>query len=261
MTAGANRGGAAAIAVATTLLVCACAPPPRAAAPAATALLDAVVLVEEHRIEGVVDTLVTWIAPGRVRISHRGGDAILDAVHDRFLLLDPATRTVREASLREWEGRIRTAALTARAAADSAAGVRADSAGAAVLRFEPAGDGGTVAGHPCQRHHLFAERPLFPGEWEEVEQEIWVALDIELPAGAVATYQRVFASLDWIDFDARVERPPGVRLRLVSRRRPRGGGAAATEVETTEVVRIERRRVGTDVFAAPAGWLRADSHP
>lgn len=74
----------------------------------------------------------------------------------------------------------------------------------------------------------------------------------------MSTYRRVFESLDWIDFDARVERPPGVRMRLVQRRRPRGGGATTLEVETTEVVRVERRRVAAEVFAIPDGWSRSE---
>jgi hypothetical protein len=230
----------------------ACAPRPRSAPPAAEPL-DAVVLVEVHRIDGAIDTLVTWIAPDRVRVSHQGGDAILDAARDRFLLLDPTTRSVRETSLSAWESRIRAAAVALRAAADSSAG------GAPPLGFAASGDGGEVAGYACQRHHLYAERPLFPGEWEEIEQEIWVAPALELPAGAGATYRRVFEILDWIDFDAHVERPAGVRLRLEQRRRPRGAGADATETEATQVVRVERRRVAAAIFAAPPGWTRADS--
>lgn len=240
-----------------------CAPAPRtgtgAAAPALPDSLDVVLLFEEHRIQDAVDTLVTWVAPGRVRVSHRGGDAILDIERDRFVLLDPDRRSYRESSLVEWERRIRDAALMARAAADSAAGNAHGVDSALTLRFAPAGSGDRVAGFTTERFHLFAERPLFPGEWEQLEQEIWMTTAIDLPAPAMAAYRRMFATLDWIDFDARVERPAGVRVRLVSRRRPHAAADAATETEITDVVRIERRRVPITVFDAPPGWEREPS--
>jgi len=213
--------------------------------------------VETHRIEAAVDTLVTWIAPGRVRVSHKGGDAILDSERDRFIVLDPQNRTARELPLSEWEARIRAAAIATQAAADSVRGSGDAGQGGEPLRFELAGDGGRIAGYACTRHHLFAERPLFPGEWEELEQEIWVTDALEMPAAAAAAYRRVFESLDWVDFDARVERPPGVRMRLVQQRRSRGGGAR--EVETIEVVRVERRRVEPSTFDVPPGWSRIDA--
>lgn len=258
--------GAGALALAVALLLSGCAASRSISNSATTSTvdsLDVVVLIEKHEIESAVDTLVTTIADGAVRVSHRGGDAILDATHDRFLLLDPATRTYRYASLNDWEGRVRDAAIEARAAADSAAGATPGSGGASKLRFESAGAGGDVAGFATRRYHLFAERPLFPGEWEQIEQEIWVTPAIELVPGAAAAYRRMFETLDWIDFDARVERPPGVRVRVVQRRRGRGGAAAQmpVEVETTEILRVERRRVSRATFEPPASWTREPLSP
>jgi hypothetical protein len=250
--------GAMMAAVAAVCLQPGCAPQLRPPAGAPADSVDVVVLTEAHHMQDAIDTLVTWLAPGRVRVSHRGGDAVLDVEHDRFLLLDPAQQSYRESSLAEWEQRIRTAALTARAAADSAAAgagavPAADSLPA--LRFALAGRGDVIAGFPTERFHLYAERQLFPGEWEQLEQEIWVTTAIDLPAAAATAYRRMFTTLDWIDFDARVERPAGVRMRAVVKRRPRGA-AAVTETEITDVVRVERRRVPVAVFAAPPGWQR-----
>lgn len=223
----------------------------------------ALVLTEVHSTAGSApDTLVTWIAEGRVRVAHRGGIAILDARADRFALLDPASRTVRTMRLVEWEQKLRVAVQSA---ADSTGGTGAGFPEPR-LQFEFEGPGGEILGHACTRHHVYTTRQLFPGEWEDVEQEIWVALDLGLSPAAAATYQRVLASLDWIGLDAAVERPPGVALRTQVRRRPHaavapapGGAVPGEEVETSEVVRIETRPVPGTVFEIPAGYRPADA--
>jgi len=223
------------------------------------------VLYESHSITGDAgaDTLVTWVADGRVRVSHHGGVAILDAVGDRFVLLDPTTRTVRSMSLAAWEAKLRDAV---RSAVDSASGAPPQSAAlpqsaappqSAALTFELAGDGGTVAGFGCARYHLFTTRQVFPGEWEDVEQEIWVSRELALPAGALATYERVLESLDWIGLDARVERPPGIALRTRLRRHSHTEPAGTDEVETNEVFRVEARAVPESIFAVPRGYSNA----
>ncbi len=224
-----------------------------AAATAAGHGSNGVVLYESHSITGDTgaDTLVTWVAEGRVRVTHRVGVAILDATNDRFVLLDPATRTVRAMSLLDWEAKLRDAV---QAAVDSAPGAPPH---AAVLSFEPAGDGGSVAGFQCALFHLFTTRQLFPGEWEDVEQEIWVSRDLALSAGALATYERVLESLDWIGLDARVERPPGIALRTRIRRHSHAASPGADEVETNEVFRVENRAVPDSIFAIPPGYSNA----
>jgi hypothetical protein len=197
-----------------------------------------------------VDTLVTWLAPGRVRVSHRDGDAILDSVRDRFLILSPRDRTYRAMSLATWEERIAEALRLAGHADTTFTPAR--------LEFEPSGDGGSVAGHSCQRYHLFTRRQAFPGEIEEVEQEIWVTQDFALPPETERAYRRVVANLDRIELDAEVERPPGVTLRTQLRRRSMQA-SRNEEVEATEVIAVERRLAPADVFAIPPGYAPADS--
>lgn len=242
----------------------------------------AVVLTEVHSMAGAsAETLVTWIADGRMRVAHRGGVAIVDERTGRFLLLDPASHTVRTMPLEEWEAKLRTAV---RSAADSAGASegggtgRPDSVGAArpgetpgagagsepPLLFELEGDGGRVLGYACRRYHVYTTRQLFPGEWEDVEQEIWVTGDLGLSPAAAAIYRRVFTSLDWIGLDAAVERPPGVALRSQVRRRPHpavppppGSPPAGEDVETNEVVRIETRPAPAGIFEIPPGFQPA----
>jgi hypothetical protein len=136
--------------------------PPLPAATDTTATLG-IVLREVHSMTGgaATDTLVTSLAPGRVRVSHRDGDAILDEPNDRFILLSPADKTYRHMSLATWEARIREALETAAANRRPKGSTEppADS-----LRFEAEGDGGPIAGYACQRFHLFTQREIFPGE-------------------------------------------------------------------------------------------------
>jgi len=229
----------------------------------------AVVMTEVHSTAGAApETLVTWIADGRVRVAHRGGIAILDARADRFALMDPESHTVRMMRLVEWEQKLRVAVQSAgdSTALDSA---RVLPPGAAApepaLRFESEGPGGEILGHACTRYHVYTTRQLFPGEWEDVEQEIWVAGDVGLSPAAADTYRRVLVNLDWIGLDAAVERPPGVALRTQIRRRPHAASAPGPgttppgeELETTDVVRIEMRPVSGAAFEVPSGYRPAD---
>jgi hypothetical protein len=212
------------------------------------------------------DTVRTYITPGRVRVQHRLGDAILDVPADRLVLLDRATSTYTSASLRDWEARI-AAALEAAAERQGpgAAG------GAPDATWEADGDGIDIAGYACQRHHLFTRRELFPGEIELVEQELWVTHELELPGEAYEAYRRAIESLDRIGLDPRLHRPPGIAMRLYTRTFPEGQGGpdgrrardrgVAEEVERQEVVRVERRPLPDEWFAIPAGYAPADSSP
>lgn len=255
-----------AIALALALaLACGCA----GRRPAASGNETAVVLTEVHSTAGAApETLVTWIADGRVRVAHRGGIAILDARTDRFALLDPESHTVRTMRLAEWEQKLRVAVQSAAdtTAADSARVMPPGTAAPEpVLRFETEGPGGEILGHACTRYHVYTTRQLFPGEWEDVEQEIWVAGDVNLSPSAANTYGRVLVNLDWIGLDAAVERPPGVALRTQIRRRPHaasppvpGAAPPGEELETTDVIRIETRPVPASVFEIPSGYRPAD---
>ena len=241
--------------VTALVLLCGCAG--RRGAASDTALL----LTEVHSMAGAApETLVTWIADGRVRVAHRGGVAILDAHADQFRLLDPASHTVRTMRLGEWEQKLRVAVQSA------AEGAAADSVAEPALQFELEGPGGEILGHACTRYHVYTTRQLFPGEWEDIEQEIWVAADLGLTPSAAATYRRMLASLDWIGLDAAVERPPGVALRTQIRRRPHATAApaprnapAGEDVETSEVTRIDTRPAPPEVFSVPPGYRPASA--
>jgi hypothetical protein len=152
--------------------------------------------------------------------------------------------------LAEWESKVRDAV---RAVTDS---TRAPQ----TLRFEKEDGGGAIAGYSCERYHVFTTRQLFPGELEDVEQEIWVTGEIRLSPAARASYRRVLESLDWIGLDAPVVRPEGVVLRTQVRRRPHGIPAGGGEdIETSEVVRVERRDASPDVFDVPPGYRPAET--
>lgn len=214
---------------------------------AAPSVLPAVVLHERHVQSGrdAADTLVIAIASGRVRVSHAGGDAILDLVHDRFVLLDPASATYRSSSLQEWEARIE-AAIDPGSAGDTTG-----------VRFEADGPGGRIAGYACERYHLFTHREIFPGEVEAIDQEIWVTRDLELPEGAQAAYERYVSSLDRMGLDARVQRPAGVTLRARTLTRPDGAGRDAGEFEESEILRVEHRPLDASWFDVPPSYRKA----
>jgi len=192
----------------------------------------------------VPETLVTCIAPGKLRLSHASGDAIVDVAAARLVILDRRTSTYHLMSFTEWEERIRASAPGA------------DSLPAP--RFEPIGDGGRIAGYACTRHHLFIRHEVFPGEFEQVEAEIWVTSEIPLDPAAVDTYRRVQASFDRVDFGAPVLRPPGLVLRSQLRHVPETPGTPA-ESEISNVVTIERRAVAPAEFDVPAGYRPAAS--
>lgn len=237
--------------------------PGRLHAPGPTA---GVVLHELHSLSpGVMsDTLTTYLMPGRVRVSHHDGDALLDVTRDRFVLLSPHDKTYRAMALSAWEAKIDEALVVGRRHRRGGSGDRpdtlaADSVATDSLAFEAEAGRDTIAGFACERWHLFTPREVFPGEFEAVEEEIWVTRELELTPETWHTYRRVLASLDRIELDAAVTRPAGVAMRTVLRRRPQGRPPTEGEVETTEVIAVERRASPESVFAIPLGYARADS--
>jgi hypothetical protein len=234
--------------------------------PRAAAATDptGVVLHELHTWESnaVPETLVTCIAPGRLRLSHASGDAIVDVAADRLVILDRRTFTSRMMSFAAWEGQI--VAATAGAAddsrTDSTAAAPAPASPSSVPRFELIGDGGQIAGFACTRHHLFLRHQIFPGEFERVEAEIWVTDQIPLLPQALDTYRRVVSSLDRVDLGVAAERPPGIALRTCLRHFPETPGAPE-EVETSEVLTVEQRAIAPGEFAIPASYTPTDSVP
>ena len=211
------------------------------------------VLHEVHRAAGSdPDTLVTTIGEAKARVEHSHGVAILDLGANRYVLLDPATRTERSMALDAWERELRSTGASA--------GDTSRAASPRVLRFESEGDGGTIAGHACERYHLFTTHTVLPGETEDIEQEIWVTRDIAVKPATLATYRRIIEDLDWIALDAQVVRPDGIALRNQVRRH--GIDRSHDEVEATEVVRIETGAVTRHGFEIPPGYRAAtDSTP
>ena len=201
------------------------------------------------------DTIVTYVTPQRIRVSQDAGDAILDVPLDRLVFLDRRARTYRQMSLATWEAGIAAAADSARARRRA----EADS-GRADLGFEPAGPAGKIAGFDCERYHMFTRRELFPGEVEEVEQEVWVSAGGQLPEGAYRMYLRSLDALEGIGLAGPIHRPPGLVLYLETHTHPFGKKrGAGDQVERTEVVRIERRRIPDGIFEIPDGFIPADS--
>src|SRR5262249_42541710 len=136
------RSAATMLSCIAAALVVSCAgagPRPR---PAASSL----VLYEVHRAAGSEPhTLVTTIGESKPRVPHQRGIAVLDVGANRCVLLDPVTRTEHSMPLDAWERELRSTG--ARAGANGASGAMP----ARELRFEPEGEGGTIAGHACDR--------------------------------------------------------------------------------------------------------------
>jgi hypothetical protein len=192
------------------------------------------------------------------------------------VILDRRTSTYRTMSFVEWERRIAEGTTSADSSlADPGSAVAADSAEApaagdasgpetkapvpvpAALRFELEGEGGQIAGLACTRYHLFTRHEVFPGEFERVEAEIWVTGQLPLPGTAIDTYRRVLASFDRVDLGAAAERPPGIVLRSCVRHLPENPGSPI-EVETSEVLAVERRDLAAAEFAIPDGFVPAE---
>jgi hypothetical protein len=165
-------------------------------------------------------------------------------------------------SLTTWEQRIGEAlAAAAQSRHSAASGDTTRLPAPDSLHFESMGQGGRVAGYACERFHLFTQREIFPGEVEAIEQEIWLTRELELPSRTYATYRRVVANLDRIELDAPIERPPGVALRTVIRRRAVDRPPGSEETEANEVIAVERRPIPASAFAIPPGYAPADSTP
>jgi len=208
--------------------------------------LPGVVLLEVRtsNMEDGADTLATVICSGRVRVSYAGGHSILDTTTDRFILLDPASATYRSIPLSEWEAQVRQSPVAGAASKDT-------------LRFEPMeGEPVSIAGFHCAPYRLYTRREIFPGEFEMVEQEIWVTRELALSVSALRTYARVQASLDWIGLDAPVRRPEGIALRTKVRRHPEGQDSEADELESYEAVAVQSGNVPASWFEIPEGFTR-----
>ena len=207
-----------------------------------------IVLHETHAQSQVsgLDTIVTYITAKHVRVSHPGGHSLLDLEHDRIVLLDPATRTYRQMSLQQWDARIREAVGDEDASDDTTA--------AAFTRMP----GQTqIAGYACDRYHYYGRRTLLGAE-ETVEQQIWIARDLEMPEGAYAAYQLAMERIESIGAGAVLHRPAGVVLAIETRTR-----SAATDrrdldlVEQYTVIRVETTVLPDSLFTIPRGYAPA----
>lgn len=220
-----------------------------------------VVLHEVHTQPHVprADTIVTYVTSRSVRVSHTGGHTLLDLGADRIVFLDPVARTYRDMPLQQWEARLEAAVIPGAApGAENAAA--AESVGIApTAGFEPVGTGAEIAGYTCDRYHHYGMRNLLGAE-ESVEQQVWVARRLEMPAGAYEAYQRALGSIESIGAGALLRRPPGIILAVETRTQRAGSRRSeALEIETTTVFRIEHGTIADSIFAIPRGYLPASA--
>lgn len=232
-----------------------------------------IILHELHTQPQVLqaDTILTYITSRRVRISHAGGHTLLDLDADRIVFLDPATRTYRETSLRLWEARLQEAIASGAApgveigAVDDSARTpevaRGDAArtpeAVAVESFEPTASSTEIAGYTCDRYHHYGRRTLL-GTEETVEQQIWVARALEMPAGAYEAYQRALGSIESVGAGTLLRRPPGVILGVETRTQRAGARRGEMlDIERTTVIRVERVTLPDSLFAIPRHYVPA----
>ncbi|HZL85618.1 MAG TPA: hypothetical protein VFD07_09605 [Candidatus Krumholzibacteria bacterium] len=207
-----------------------------------------IVLHETHAQSQVseLDTIVTYITAKHVRVSHPGGHSLLDLAGDRIVLMDPATRTYRQMSLQQWDARIREAVGDV----DTS-----EATTGATFTLMP---GQTeIAGYACDRYHYYGKRTLLGAE-ETVEQQIWIARNLDMPEGAYSAYQLALERIESIGAGAVLHRPAGVVLALETRTR-----SAATDrrhreaVEQYTVIRVETTTLPDSLFTIPRGYAPA----
>ena len=221
-----------------------------------------VVLHQTHSFsaQAGIDTLRAYITPTRVRIAHAGGDAILDLQEGRLVLLDRHERTWRSMPLDEWEEAIRQAAVVQMARGTDGDGSNNDAEPVLPPAFESIGVPTEKAGYLCDRWGLFSRRELLPGEIDWVEQQIWVARDLQMPPGAYEAYDRATRAVDSIGMGALVQRPDGVVLASEIRTGTTGEHETGqVEVERLTVYRVEKVDLADSLFAIPATYKPASS--
>lgn len=207
-----------------------------------------IVLHETHAQSQVseLDTIVTYITAKHVRVSHAGGHSLLDFAGDRIVLMDPATRTYRQMSLQQWDARIREAV------GDVDTSEATTGATFALMPGET-----EIAGYACDRYHYYGKRTLLGAE-ESVEQQIWIARELDMPEGAYSAYQLALERIESIGAGAVLHRPAGVVLALETRTR-----SAATDrrdredVEQYTVIRVETTTLPDSLFTIPRGYALA----
>ncbi len=207
-----------------------------------------IVLHETHAQSQVseLDTIVTYITAKHVRVSHPAGHSLLDLEHDHIVLLDPATRTYRQMSLQQWDARIREAVGDVDASDDTTA---------ATFALMP---GQTrIAGYACDRYHYYGKRTLLGAE-ESVEQQIWIARNLEMPEGAYVAYQLALERIESIGAGAILHRPAGVVLGIETRTRPAVADRRDLEhLEQYTVIRVETTTLPDSLFTIPRGYAPA----
>ena len=207
-----------------------------------------IVLYETHTQSQVteVDTIVTYVTARRVRVSHPSGHTILDLVRDRIVLLDPAAKTYKEMPLQEWEARV-----------DSAVGgAGSEESGES---FEKVEGETSIAGNACDRYHYYGKRTIL-GTEEMVEQQIWVARNLEVPAEGYEAYRRALESIESIGSGRLRRRPEGIVLGVETRVERAGDPRrATTEIESSTVFRVEKKELPDALFTVPTGFVREDS--
>ncbi len=221
---------------------------PAAAATPPPASQPGIVLYETHTQSQVaeVDTIVTYVTARRVRVSHPSGHTILDLVRDRIVLLNPAEKTYKEMPLQEWEARV-----------DSAVG--GTGSGESGESFEKVEGETSIAGNACDRYHYYGKRTILGAE-ELVEQQIWIARNLEVPAAGYEAYRRALESIESIGSGRLRRRPEGIVLGVETRVQRAGDRrSAVTEIESNTVFRVEKKDLPDALFTVPTGFVRADS--
>lgn len=143
-----------------------------------------------------------------------------------------------------------TAGAMTRAVGASAGHVAVDS-------FVPMGSSTEIAGYTCDRYHHYGRRTLL-GTEEMVEQQIWVARELEMPAGAYEAYQRALGNVESVGAGASLRRPPGVVLGVETRtQRADARRGEALDIERTTVIRVERSTLPDSLFVIPRRYVPA----
>ena len=211
-----------------------------------------VYFLEEYEISGQEEPeqVEYCIAPDFARITHANGEVLMDVQRDLLAHYDRESKEWRLQSLHAFESKIDSTTAILLARLEELRGARG------LPVFEKTGEGPHIVNTPTDRYHLYVEAESFPGELEEVEEEIWVA-SRELLAWSATypTYERIVRLYDQMWRDVPIERPDGVVVHTTLRRRPLSRRTSDSqdqwEVEKATIVEVEYRCMPYGFFQLP----------